>query len=115
MTGHDNMMIIKNSNINVSFGRFENYYTENFAMFIIFNSSLIFENLDFANFSSLLIHSSTGFIIIDNFNFNNAFASLSYVNNYVIKLENDVSFVIKNSKFRSLQNFNMVKIIFINV
>lgn len=109
------MMIIRDSKINVSFGKFEHYYAENLEIFVIVNSSLIFENTDFANFSSTLIYSSTGFIIIDKFNFSNAFVSLSYVNGYVIKLENDVSFVIKNSEFKSLQNFIKVKFFFLNI
>ena len=107
------MMVINNSNINVNFGRFENYYAENLTIFTINNSSLILENTIFSNFASVLIYSSIGFIGIDHCNLINAFVSFSYVNDYAIKLENNVSFIMRNSQFQDLiNNFNEVIIKF---
>ena len=69
-------------------------------------------NTIFSNFTSVLIYSAIGSIEIDNCNFNNVFLSLSYVNDYAIKLENNVSFLIKNSQFKFLTTYNKVSIKF---
>ena len=73
----DNLIIITNSKIDVTFGRFENYYAQNFTMFTINNSSLTLNKTIFSNFTSVLIYSAIGSIEIDNCNFNNVFLSFS--------------------------------------
>ena len=53
----DNLIIVTNSKIDVIFGRFENYYAQNFAIFTITNNSnLSLKNTIFSNFASALIY-----------------------------------------------------------
>ena len=108
----DNLIIVTNSKIDVTFGRFENYYAQNFAIFTINNSSLALNSTIFSNFTSVLIYSAIGSIEIDNCNFNNVLLSFSNVNDYAIKLENKVSFLMKNSQFQFLRNYDKVSIKF---
>ena len=108
----DNLIIVTNSKIDVTFGRFENYYAQNFTMFTINNSSLTLNKTFFSNFTSVLIYSPIGSIEIENCIFNNVFEYSSYVNDYAIKLENNVSFHMKNSQFQYLRNYNKVSIKF---
>ena len=112
MFGYDNMIILNDSKVNVNFGRFEKYYAQNLTIFTVNNSTLILENSIFSDFASILIYSSIGFIGIDSCNFTNAFVSFSKVNSYVVKLENQVSFIIRNSQFQFLRKFDKVSIIF---
>ena len=109
----DNLIIVTNSKIDVTFGRFENYYAQNFAIFTINNSSFSLNNTNFSNFASVLIYSAIGSIKIDNCNLNNEFLSFSYVNEYVIMLEDNVSFLIKNSEFKFLRTYNKESINFL--
>ena len=108
----DNLIIVTNSKIDVTFGRFENYYAQNFTMFTINNTILTLSNTFFSNFTAVLIYSSIGSIEIENCIFNNVFEYSSYVNDYAIKLENNVSFHMKNSQFQYLRNYNKVSIKF---
>ena len=108
----DNLIIVTNSKIDVIFGRFENYYAPNFAIFTINNSSLSLSNTIFSNFACVLMYSAIGSIEIDNCNLNNAFLSFSDANDYAIMFEDNVSFLIKNSQFQFLGNYFTVSIKF---
>ena len=106
----DNLIIVTNSKIDVIFGIFENYYVQNFAIFTINNSNLSLNNTIFSNFVSDLIYSAIGSIEINNCNFNNVFLYFSEVNDYAIKLENNVSFLMTNSQFQFLWNYDKVSL-----
>ena len=105
------MMNFNNSSaIYISFGTLQNCSVPNFTIFTIYNSSFYLENTQFYDFHSLLIYSSLGFISIDHSIFSNSNNGI-LVNDSAIKLENGVSFTIKNSIFQNL--FNFAKVIFL--
>ena len=69
--------------------------------------------MQFHDFHSELIYSSFGFLTIDACFFNNVNCSL-FKNDFVIKLEQNVSCIFNKSQFHNLDNFEKVIHIFFN-
>ena len=108
--GYDNMILVYNSNAYFFSGIFKNCSSHNYTIFLVDNSSFSLENMEFYDFYSLLIYSSLGFIRFDNCIFNNLnnLNSNNLENEMAIKLEQHVSFIIRNSQFKNLYNFAKV-------
>ena len=105
--GFEDLFQFNNSNILMNYGIIQNCSAQNFTIFTINNSSFYLENTQINDFHSTLMYSSFGFIQIKNSSFTN-FNSTHLDNQYIIKFEQNVSFLIKSSLFQNLSNFAYV-------
>ena len=109
--GYDNMIIVNNTEIIIYSTILQNCSTQNFTIFKIDNSSFYLENTQFNDLNSNVMDSSRGFIRINNC-FSTNFNSFTLENDYYLKLEGNVSFIINNSSFKNLYNFAKVRNVF---
>ena len=107
INGYNEIILLDNSKIYLFSGKIENCSAQNFTIFKIYNSSFYLEDIKFYNINSSLLYSSLGVIRINNCFFDNFYAGSSE-SEFVLKLENEVSFFIKNSTFQNLKNFEKV-------